>query len=40
MSNWGLLKKIKFDHTDERNLNLYINQSQFVFVKAEKNKGF
>ncbi|MCP2026416.1 GT2 family glycosyltransferase [Flavobacterium sp. HSC-32F16] len=38
--NWGLLKKIKFDHTDEKKLNLFINQNQFVFVKAEKNKGF
>src|SRR6218665_929813 len=38
--DWASLKKIEFDQTDEKKLNLIENQKQFVFVKSEKNKGF
>ncbi|PBJ12705.1 glycosyltransferase family 2 protein [Flavobacterium sp. ACN6] len=38
--NWASLKKIKFDSTTERKLDLVLIQTQFVFIKAEKNKGF
>lgn len=38
--DWVSLKKIKFDNTIEKKLDLSINQSQIVLVKAEKNKGF
>lgn len=38
--NWASLKKIKFDQTIEKKLDLTITQSQIVFIKAEKNKGF
>jgi GT2 family glycosyltransferase len=38
--NWASLKEIKFDKTTEGKFNLANHKNQFVFVKAEKNKGF
>ncbi|KAF2335913.1 glycosyltransferase family 2 protein [Flavobacterium ginsenosidimutans] len=38
--DWASLKKIEFDQTDEKRLNLIENQKQIVFIKSEKNKGF
>lgn len=38
--DWASLKKIEFDQTDEKRLNLSENQKKIVFIKSEKNKGF
>ena len=38
--DWAILKQINFNKTTESEFSLEKDQNQFVFVKAQKNKGF